>query len=50
MANIKWTKQDVIKKFQEATAAGLALSGPAEGPNIIKSLLDRAKGITGRRP
>ena len=48
MAKIKWTKQDVIKKFEEAVNAGLAQSGPGQRPNVIKSLLDRAKKIPGR--
>ena len=46
MAKIKWTKKDVIAKFQEATNAGLAMSSPMQKPNVIQSLLSRAKGIT----
>jgi len=48
MPKIKWTKADVIKKFEEAVNAGLAQSGSGQRPNVIKSLLDRAKKIPGR--
>ncbi len=33
---IKWTKEDVIKRFQEAMAS-------REKPDVLQGLLDRAK-------
>ena len=43
MAKIKWTKEDVIKKFQEAVTPGL--SKPGGRPNVLQGLLDKAKKI-----
>jgi len=48
MAKIKWTKEDVIKKFQEAVMSGLSQSKPGQRPGVLQGLLDTAKKITGR--
>jgi len=48
MAKIKWTKDDVIKKFQEAMTS----PGPETGqrPKLLQNLLDRAKTKITRKP
>ena len=38
---IKWTKDDVIKKFQEAMTPEQSQTG--QRPNALQSLLDKAK-------
>ena len=43
MAKIKWTKEDVIKKFQEAVTSGLSKPG-GQRANVLQSLLDKVKG------
>lgn len=40
MAQIKWTEEDVIKKFQEA----LMPQSQESKPNAIQRILDKAKG------
>ena len=45
MAKIKWTKQDVISKFQEAVNAGLSQTEPGQRPGVLQGLLDTAKKI-----
>lgn len=44
---LKWTKDDVIKKFQEAMTPEQAK--PGQRSNVLKTLLDRAKlrGVKG---
>lgn len=44
---IKWTKEDVIKKFQAAMTE--TEPGTEQGPKSLKSLMDSAKAkITGK--
>jgi len=43
MAQIKWTKDDVIKKFQEAVTSQLSKPG-GQRPNVLQGLLDKVKG------
>jgi len=43
MAKIKWTKEDVIAKFQEAVTPGLSKPS-GQKPNVLQSLLDKVKG------
>lgn len=45
MAKIKWTKADVIAKFQEAVNAGLSQTKPGQRPGVLQSLLDKVKKI-----
>jgi hypothetical protein len=42
MAKIKWTKEDVIKKFQEAVTPGLSKPG-GQRPGVLQGLLDKVK-------
>lgn len=39
MPSIKWTKDDVVKKFQEAITG----SQPGGKPGVLQTLLDKAK-------
>lgn len=49
MAKIKWTKEDVIKKFQEAVTPGLSQTKPGGRPAFFQDLLNRAKAkVTGK--
>ena len=48
MAKIKWTKEDVIKKFQEAVTPGLSQTKPGQRPGVLQGLLDTAKKIPGK--
>lgn len=48
MAKIKWTKADVISKFQEAVNAGLSQTKPGSRPNVLQGLMDTAKRIPGK--
>ena len=43
MAKIKWTKEDVIKKFQEAVTSGLSQTKPGQRPGALQGLLDKVK-------
>jgi len=45
MAQIKWTKDDVIKKFQEAVTPQLSQTKPGQRPGVLQGLLDKAKNI-----
>lgn len=49
MPQIKWSKQDVIKKFQEAVTPSLSKVGGGR-PNVLQGLLDKAKGMIPGRP
>lgn len=41
---IKWTKDDVIKKFQEAmTPEQAKLGQPGQRSNVLQNLIDKAK-------
>lgn len=41
---IKWTKDDVIKKFQEAMTPEQAKPGqPDQRQNVLQNLVDKAK-------
>lgn len=44
MAKIKWIKEDVIKKFQEAVTSGLSQTKLGSRPNVLQGLLDKVKG------
>ena len=46
MARIKFTKKDVNQAFEAVLKESSAPGG--QRPNVIKSLLDRAKKIPGR--
>ena len=48
MAQIKWTKEDVIKKFQEAVTPSLSKSG--QRPGVMQTLLDKVKGKIPGKP
>ena len=39
---IKWKKEDVIKKFQEAVTSGLSKPS-GQKPNVLQGVLDKAK-------
>ena len=43
MAKIKWTKEDVIKKFQEAVTPSLSKSN-GQRPGGLQGLIDKVKG------
>lgn len=43
MAKIKWTKDDVIKKFQEAMTAPSPGPGGEQRPKLLQTMLDKAK-------
>lgn len=45
MAKVKWTKDDVIKKFQEAMAQAQPKAG--QRPNTLQTLLSKIKGKPG---
>lgn len=47
MAKIKWTKEDVIKKFQEAVTPSLSKSD-GQRPGGLQALIDKAKKIPGK--
>ncbi len=46
MPKIKWTKEDVIKKFQEAITQALAQTSSGQG--AIQGLLNTAKKKIGK--
>ena len=48
MPQIKWTKEDVIKKFQEAVTPSLSKSG--QRPGVMQALLDKLKRKIPGRP
>lgn len=43
MAKIRWTKEDVIKKFQEAVTPQLSKPGIGQRPGMINTLLEKAR-------
>ena len=48
MAKIKWTKEDVIKRVQEAVSPALSKNG--QRPGGLQTLMDKAKNkILGRQ-
>ena len=48
LAQIKWTKQDVISKFREAMTEEQPQTG--QRPNTLQTLLDRAKTKIAGKP
>jgi len=45
LAKVKWTKDDVIKRFQEAMAQAQPKAG--QRPNTLQTLLSKIKGKPG---
>ena len=48
---IKWTKDDVIKKFQQAMTPEQAKTGqPGQRPNVLQNLVDKTKLMIKGKP